>query len=333
MGLRYKVGGDTLTYMEWYVWARDLSNWSLIDPTITFEPGFTLLGALAKSIGDDFYYLQLLHAVILNSCIFILLYKNTKYRFSALLVALLTYYIYFSTEVLRESIAVMIFTLNFKSFLDKKWMKYYIGVFACIFFHLSASFLLFLPLCSKLKLNKFFGIVIIFFVAGCMALQPIFSILSDIAPVLGEKANNYSDHNFVGYLWAGIRVFQFSIIPYIFLFFSKKVFCISPKYEITYLFMILSGIGVVFSPIIFQRFTNYFYPLYALSITNVICYGITSFRLHKRIASYLLTLIILIGYGSYYIYLDAYKMWLPYSSILNPQEYSFRQKFANGGNG
>lgn len=333
MGFRYKVGGDTLTYMMWFEWAKDLSSWNPLDIIGGYEPGFTFLAALAKSLGGEFFYLQLIHAFILNTCIFVFISNNTKYRFTALLIALLTYYIYFSTEVLREAIAVMIFTLNFKSYVEKKWLRYYVGVIVCIFFHLSASFLLILPIFSNLRFNYKFAIVFVCFVLTCFLLRPLFSLLSTIVPILGEKASSYSEYSFVGYFWAGLRVFQFSLIPFLFLIFCKKIFHAYPQFEISYLVMILLGVGVIFSPIIFQRFTNYFYPLYALSIADVISHGIVSVNNAKKMAALMMGLLITIGYGSYFFYLDAYKMWVPYSSVFNPQEYSFRQKFANGGHG
>lgn len=333
IGLRYKVGGDTLTYMEWYVWAKDITEWTPFSALERLEPGFTFLAAIAKSITDEFYCFQIIHAIIINSCIFYFISKNTRYRFSALLITFITYYLYFSTEVLRESLSVMIFTLNYKSFINRKWLRYYCGVFICILFHLSASFLLLLPFFRNLKFNRYFLLYIIGLIILGIALKPIFSIISVIAPMLGEKATTYGDHGFVGYFWAGLRIIQFSIIPSIILVLSNKSLKIHPKYEISYLFMILSGIGVIFSPIVFQRFTNYFYPLYALSLTDVICSCIISKYLKKRFTSFVLTILITLGYGTYFIYLDAYQMWLPYSSVFKPNEFAFRQKFANGGNG
>ena len=333
LGLRYEVGGDTLNYMGWFEWAKDLKDWSPFNMSQVYEPGFTLLAALAKSCGDEFYYLQFLHAGILNICIFYFISTNTRYWFSSLLIAFLTYYIYFSTEVLREAIAVMIFVLNFKLFMRKEWGKYYIMVIICILFHYSASFLLFLPFFSRLRFSSKFIWFVMFFGLMCFGLRSMFFAAMEHIPLIGDKAIAYAGHSFVGYFWAGLRVFQFSIIPVLLLKFAHNILHQRPKYEITYLFIIMSGIGVIFLPIIFQRFTNYFYPLYALSITDILCNSLRSRKFNIKFSGVLLSLIITFGYGTYFIYLDAYQMWLPYSSIMNPIHYQFRNKFANGGNG
>lgn len=333
MGLRYEVGGDTLTYMSWYEWAHDLKNWHPFDVGNVFEPGFTFLVACVKSLSDgSFYWFQLLHAFILNTCIFYFIAKNTKYRFSALLIAFLTYYLYFSTEILREAIAIFIFIFNFNSFVKHKWGRYYLGVACCIPFHLSSSFLLVLPILANLKFNKSYFRVIIIFCALCLVLQPIFVIISNIVPAVGAKAIGYGKHTNVGYLWAGLRILQFSIIPLITLILCKRIFYMTPKYEIAYLILILLGIGIAFIPIIFQRFTNYFYPLLALSLADVICKNIRSVNLNKRLASLILSIIIFFSFGYYYLYLDFYQMWLPYSSVLDPHSYTFRYRFFGGGN-
>lgn len=333
MGLRYEVGGDTLTYMLWFEWAKNLDDWNPFNIIQNYEPGFTFLAAIAKSYGKDFVYLQIIHAAILNIGIFYFISKNTTYWFFAICIAFLTYYLYFSTEVLREALAVIIFVLNFKLFQERKWGEFYLLVFICILFHYSASFLLFLPLFSRIKFNTKFVILVFIFGILCFGIKSVvFSVIERI-PVIGERVAAYSKNSFVGYFWCGLRVFQFTIIPLLILFYAKKILHRNPKYEISYLFIILSGIGIIFMPIIFQRFTNYFYPIYALSLSDLICSGLKSININKKLAASFLVFIITIGYGTYFIYLDAYQMWLPYSSILNPIHYPFRTQFAYGGNG
>ena len=71
VGLRYRVGSDTLVY----IWGYDRLpswgelNWSEIW-SYEFQPLYVLLCAIAKSISPDFTVLQILHAFIINSCIF-----------------------------------------------------------------------------------------------------------------------------------------------------------------------------------------------------------------------------------------------------------------------
>lgn len=333
IGLRYEVGGDTLTYMGWFPNAHSLENWALFDISNVFEPGFTIIVACVKSLGGDFYHFQVVHSIILNSCIFYFISKNTQKWFSAILIAFLTYYIYFSTEILREAIAVFVFILNFKSFTEHNWIRYYAGVIICILFHFSASFLLVLPLLSRIKFDFKYIWIVIAFVIVCLFLRPITEIIGNIAPIIGAKAQNYERYGNVGCLWEGLRLIQFTVIPLLTLVLCKKVFHYNPKFEIAYLISSILGIGILFVPIIFQRFTNYFYPLIALSYADVITSQIVSYNINKRFTSLILIGVLFLGYGSYYVHLDFYQMWLPYSSILNPKSYSIRYQFYGGGSG
>lgn len=331
MGLRFEVGGDTLTYMSWYEWAKPISSWNPFDVTNIYEPGFTFIAACVKSLHGEFYHFQIVHAIILNTCIFYFISKNTQYRFSAILVAFLTYYIYFSTEVLREAIAVFIFILNFKSFTEHRWGRYYLVVFICILFHFSATFLLVLPLLSRIKFNVSYLWIVIALIIACLLLKPIAEMIGSVVPAIGAKAQSYENYKNVGYLWEGLRIIQFTIIPLLTLVMCKKIFHFKPKFEIAFLIISLLGIGIVFVPIIFQRFTNYFYPLIALAYADIIAGQIVKLNVNKQLASICLTVIILIGYGSFYVHLDFYKRWFPYSSILNPVSYPIRYQYYGGG--
>lgn len=331
IGFRYKVGGDTLTYMSWFHLASDLNSWQLIDIKSPFEPGFTLLVAIAKSINpNDFYILQLIHATIFNLMLFYFISANTKYRFSALLFSFLIYYIYFSTEILRESISVFIFTLNINSFINQKWLKYYSGIILCMFFHFSASFLLLLPLFRNIKFNKSFLSILFIVILFGIGLKQILPLLNNI-PGIGSRIESYNKNDFAGYLWAALRFLQYSVVPFLALFFSHKSLHKIPKYEFAYLILILLGFGVIFNPVIFSRFANYFIPLYSLSLAELICSSIRNLNINHKLIGLTLSFLSFFSYGSYYMHLNFYERWLPYSSIFNPHDYSFRSKFANGG--
>ena len=150
IGLRFEVGGDTLVYMEDYKWRPDLAEWEF-SWTDYYEPLYTLLCALAKSIGSDFVYFQLLHSLIFNTCLFYFISKNTEYKFSALFLCFIYYYLYFSTEILRESLAIFVFILNYRNYERGNWGKYYLGVCVAVLFHISAVILLIFPFVRWMK--------------------------------------------------------------------------------------------------------------------------------------------------------------------------------------
>lgn len=201
-----------------------------------------------------------------------------------------------------------------------------------MFFHLSASVLLILPFVRNIKFNYIFLLITLCFILICIGLKPIFSLLDNL-PGIGSKIESYNKNDFAGYLWAFIRVIQYSLLPFIALIFSRYSLHTDPKYEFAYLILILLGIGVIFNPVIFSRFANYFLPLYSLSLTDLICSFLRSYKLNHHLIGLVISVISIAGYGSYFVYLNFYEMWLPYSSIFNPHNYSFRYRFANGGQG
>lgn len=330
IGLRYKVGADTLNYMDYFAWAPDLSGWKFWDAANPYEPFFTFLVSVGKSFSDEFYAFQLVHALILNTCIFYFISHNTKYRFSALFFCFLLYYFYFSTEVLRESLAVFVFALNYKNYQNNRWFRYYCWALVACLFHISAVFLLVLPFAKWLRLDWKFGLLSLFFVLVLFNMGSVFALLEDISRI-GEKVNSYEDVHFVGFLWMGLRFLQYTLVPLCILAFGKKVLHMEVKYEPLYCVMALLGIGVLFSPVIFSRFTNYIYPLYALSLTEVLCGGLKAVMpAVKRLSSLVIGCAVLFIYGSYYVHLNFYRIWVPYVSVIHPYEVSGRDDFRPG---
>ena len=71
VGLRYRVGGDTLVYMSMY------NEWPAMDELKYFDfeeaiynPLWYIYTSVAKSISDEFWVLQIIQAVIVNSIFF-----------------------------------------------------------------------------------------------------------------------------------------------------------------------------------------------------------------------------------------------------------------------
>ena len=107
IGLRYKVGGDTYNYMNYFGLSPELNYWEPFD-TFGFEPGFSLLTSAIKTISDNLYVYQTIIAFLLTFMLMIFIRRNTPYKFLALLLIYISMFLYFSTEVIRESLAIMI---------------------------------------------------------------------------------------------------------------------------------------------------------------------------------------------------------------------------------
>ena len=67
-GLRYRLGNDTINYMNWFAKLPTFSNYKINFGD--YEIGFVLLSVLVKSIGGGFYLLQIVVAAIFNISFF-----------------------------------------------------------------------------------------------------------------------------------------------------------------------------------------------------------------------------------------------------------------------
>lgn len=320
IGLRYEVGGDTINYMGDYDWRVPLSQWKY-NPFDKFQPGYTLLCSICKSISPEFYVFQLVHALIFNGLLFLWISRNTEYRFSALLSVFLLCYLYFSTEVLRESIAIAIFIFNYKNLERGKWLTYYIGVvFGCLF-HISAVFLIVLPFLRNIKFNRYYFLLAALLIIGMRFLNPIMSIFSSI-PAIQAKIESYSEISSLGGLADLLNITRLALFPIAFGYTAKYICHYNIKFENIISLLGLIGIASYFNPIIFSRFTNYLMLFFAVSVSDCAVSLLRSRSIALRHNSTILIVCMCLLYGSSYLMYRKYTLWVPYYSIFNPQHVS-----------
>lgn len=319
IGLRFEVGGDTLAYMEDYKWRPDLTQWkfSWVD---YYEPLYTLLCSVCKTISDEFVFFQIIHSVILNICLFYFIYKSTKYKFSALFFCLIYYYLYFSTEILRESLAILVFIINYKNYEEENWIKYYVGAVIAMMFHISAIILLIFPFVKWMRFNKMYVLILIVSIIAFSKLDVLFSIFGDMAKISG-KIRIYEDlstNSVLGILLNFLAFSRFTLIPLAIYMWDKKVLKEHPKFEGLICFYTILGVGIWFNPAIFDRFPNYITPLYFVSLANIIVPSFfKSATASRKLAGTVFLCLIIAVYGSFP--LRIYKRYVPYYSIINPQ--------------
>lgn len=320
IGLRFEVGGDTLVYMEDYKWRADLAEWEF-SWTDYYEPLYTLLCALAKSMGSDFVYFQLLHSLIFNTCLFYFISKNTEYKFSALFLCFIYYYLYFSTEILRESLAIFVFILNYRNYERGNWGKYYLGVCVAILFHISAVILLVFPFVRWMKFNGTYFIMLILSVIFFVNINAIFPIFMNISKI-SDKMSAYNDvlltdGGFLGLILTFLIICRFTLLPLIIYLWDKKILKESPEYEGLICFYTLLGIGAFFNTTIFERFPNYITPLYFISLTNMLVPCLfKKATLSRKLAGTIIFCLIVIVYTSFPARI--HMRYIPYYSVFNP---------------
>ncbi|MBS1504558.1 MAG: EpsG family protein, partial [Bacteroidetes bacterium] len=100
-GLRYRVGGDTLSYIDEYdeiPYFSQLLKYNFIGSR--WDPLWVVFSSICRSINPDFVFLQCIHALIVNTIIFRFIKRNTQYRFTGILLYYMFAYLYFNMEIL-----------------------------------------------------------------------------------------------------------------------------------------------------------------------------------------------------------------------------------------
>lgn len=318
IGFRYMVGGDSYVYMLYF---NNIST-SLFDISweADYQPFFVFFANLAKIIYPSFTSFQIMHAFIINTCLFYYIAKKSQYRFSTLFLCLLMFYINFTVEILRESLAIMVFIYNYKNLENNKWIRYYIGVFLAIMFHLSAVFLIVLPFFKFLRLNKGYVLLLLATFLVLNQLNFIFTFFENIEKI-NKKVNDYSEAT---YGWKSTLLFftTRTIIPVGLFLWAKIKYNISIKYESLICVFGLLGVCSVFNTIIFTRFTNYIMLFYCIALADVL---IPFFRFNVLTLSRIfvtLTFVIILftsGYTSFYWPAKYYRKWVPYYSVFSSE--------------
>lgn len=333
-GLRWKVGGDSISYQNSF--EKDIPTLLELDfefiKEYKWEPFFVLLLSFCKTVTKEFWFFQLIHAVFLNVVMFNFIKKYAIFKYTALVIYSLFFYFYFNFEILRESIAVMIFVLMYPLFLEKNWLKYYLIALVAIMFHFSASILLILPLFRNAKLD-FKGILVLFSVTIFFFVISMIFPIQLILALLGDNALNKFDYysnvmmNLNGTIY---KFLLFVLLPYF-------IYKCNLKYnedddhlfkELIYAYFIISFAYIVISGL--GRFLNYLAPFVIVYYANTFYLLLKSKELIE-IRLVLISLIILLPVNyklDYYFrstdYLVkgtyAYNMWFPYSTVFDKEE-------------
>lgn len=162
-GLRYKIGIDTIMYMRtWdqygdfldFDWIHDIERFQNSSLTVErYRPAWILYCMLLRTFTHQFVIVQLVTSLLFNVALFRIIRKYSPYRFLTLLIFFISFkFLEFEFEIMRETVAVAFFLLiSADAFIEKKWVRYYVGVTIAFLFHPSALMMFALPLVRNLK--------------------------------------------------------------------------------------------------------------------------------------------------------------------------------------
>lgn len=317
LAFRYRVGMDTIGYMKTFVMTPDLDHfWSSKTLSHRHEPGYLLICAVSKLFTKDFWPVQLILAAITNTCIFIFLSRYCKNTFIGLLLFLWLQFLYFGTEVIRESAAVGIFLINIRNAEKGKWITYYLISLLSISLHYSAIITWFLPLARFIRPNILY-VVLCITILGVTPLIERFNELLSISSISDRVSIYTSKINDVNLNWR-LGEFLKTGVPAAVAFIMCRLSKIDMRFRHFILIQILLCCGAFAIPVIFQRFTNYT----TLFVTVTLANYLSSEKIKIWLKSMVICIIIL---SQSYYYYTLYPAWFPYISIFNPHNDPHRE--------
>lgn len=324
-GCRYRVGFDTINYME---------SWDLIEPLsrmdvedffgVNHAPLYGLLESLCKTISSQFFVLQLAVSTLFNVLLFIFLKKYASNPYYAYLIFFVVAGWYFNTDIMRESIAIVISACNIDNLIKRKYWRYYCLSLLALLFHYTAIITFFFPFVKNIRFNKYYFLYILFFVILIKFVADYFFSILQIGFLEHEilvKLEGLGRHNLN---WFLLRMAKYVFLPMILLWYYNRMKNDSPMLESLVCVYIIFGIGILFYEVFFQRFANYAILPFVVLFTNTFFSG----QLYKKtkgiIRSFALSILfVLYGYG--YMNYDEYRSYYPYYSIFNPQTDALRE--------
>lgn len=258
-GLRYRVGTDTLSYMDEY----DKYPLSYFKDKYLF--GWYALIAVCKTLHLSFYSVQIILAFFTNFAVVIFLRRYALHFFSSLL---LYYIIVFPTlnfEIIRQAVCIAILFLSFHYLEEKKILHYYIFAGIACLFHYSALFLLIIPLLTWIPINKkmltvFITLICLVIVSASLLKEHIYEISKGLS-FLEDRAFYYfsevdAEESFspISYI---LNLLLNVIIPLLvirFHWYSEKI---SSQYIIICMLSMIIYVVSMYMPVIY-RFNSFF---------------------------------------------------------------------------
>lgn len=213
-------------------------------------------------------------------------------------------------EIMRESVAISIFLLNYRNLEKKNWVAYYLVSLLCMSFHYSLCHNMVFPFARFLKPNWSF----IVFCIIAVAFTPIFDYLANTLSFLSfdyRIAYYLSNADDLNLNWKLAELFRAgcpAIATVVLYRYIKK----NMPLQNMVLLQILFCFGAFAIPIVFSRFANYTTLFVTVAIANFIC----SEKATRSLKTLLICFIIMTQ-GFYYY--SMYPRWFPYVSVFNPK--------------
>lgn len=331
-GLRYRVGGDTLSYHDDFQTFPTLSQLTSEDFTKKYNFLWVIFESWCKTTVDDFAFLQIVHAIIFNSILFWFVKKHSSRPFSVILYFSLLFFFRYNTETIRASLSVAMFLLSYDYLINKKYIYYFCFCALAYGFHNEGLIMFIFPivhLLKKIKISIASVTAIILVSIGAMFIDflPLMSNILSSSERVSENFRFYAENATYGSgvsLLGYMKVFVLGFL-WIFLLWVLK----GNHYRELRTFVVLfyfTSFQVLNYSNIFYRIQDFLNPLMMIAVGECIVIFKKDSAFLKKVSFYLLfsSLFIdkILSYSN-----GSWVLFFPYYSIFDPQISSLREVY------
>lgn len=330
-GLRYRIGTDTTTYLDYfYHYYPSLGNFSFEEYPVGKDPFYVLMNSLVISLGGRFYFVQLIHAAFVNGLIFKYIRRHSPFIFTCVFFYAIMEFLYYNTQIMRGSMSIVICLYANDYFLGRKWLKGYLLLVIALMFHAQTVVMFVMPMLFFLRLNLKGVIVlvaafIIGQIAGMLLNDYAVLLMTDENTSIGDKAEKYANSvqysDEMGLKWIIVTMFPRFIYLFLTLWYMKlhdrtnPLLCLEPLLMLFCFFMLIqSGFVIAY------RYVAY----YSIYVAMLYAYGFVKLAKSVRLSpalSYARTfvlffpLLFVICRGKI-LNQEEHVKYLPYSSVI-----------------
>jgi hypothetical protein len=294
------------------------------------------LTSFCKSFGN-FIWLQIIVAIIANSCYFYFFIKTTTKVFTGLLIYFLLDYLYFNTDIIRESISVGFCLVALVKWCNKKYILFYFFVLIATLFHFFAITFFLIPLVLTSRINSkikiFFALISFIFLVSLQSATStigiIISLLNSDNDISIFSSFESSEISISGYIFNFMRVIP---LLFIILYYSgkrKMSSLLIPKRIVlifSYIFIYIVMLRVFAIPFL-ERLLNY--VIFIIHLIHI-SISLDIARVYFTKSSRFIVILIFI-FSSFFFYIAPfltihplygvryYKIYYPYYSIFSEE--------------
>lgn len=335
---RYGCGADYFSYYYLYDKLEPSFIKEIVDPSISQEIGFRLIGVPFKMFNAPYQVYLAMFAIVSIYFLYRTSIKYSKNPTFSLVIYFAFYYVYWTYSSLRQGtvMAIGIYYL-LQAIFDKKEAKFIIITLLLTTIHESALFLLVLYLVSKINFNKKTLLILLSLSIG-ISIVPLGSIinkLADYIPVFARVAyyvdtTSFTLGNILDFQTVGRLAFLFVA------FFFYDEYCNesdeNKKIMNIYIFSFVIYFAFKFSELTAARLAVYGKVLDILILANII--STIKVKWNKYVY---ISLVIMFMY--LYIYkdlssmevqaslIDNHDLYTPYINVFNKDNYIFNSRY------